>query len=88
MKYIKGIKYVMLLVAFLYILGIFVFPFMEHLKYNWIAWVVLGIYLLNLIFLWAIDAKKKNIEEVDREEATKEAKISQELLRDRNKWVV
>lgn len=78
----------MSLVAFLYILGIFVFPFMEPLKHNWIAWVVLGIYLLNLILLWAIDAKKTTIEEGDKEEATKEAKISQELLRDRNKWVV
>ena len=38
-------------------------------------------------FLWAIDGKKTTIMD-DKEEATKEAKISQELLRDRNKWIV
>lgn len=60
---------------------------MKPLKYNWTAWLVFGIYLLNLVFLWAIDGKKTTIMD-DKEEATKEAKISQELLRDRNKWIV
>ena len=87
MKYAKGIKYSLSFVALLYILGICFVPFVKPLKYNWIAWLVFGIYLLNLVFLWAIDGKQTTIMD-DKEEATKEAKISQELLRDRNKWIV
>lgn len=87
MKYAKGIKYSLSFVALLYILGICFVPFVKPLKYNWTAWLVFGIYLLNLVFLWAIDGKKTTIMD-DKEEATQEAKISQELLRDRNKWIV
>ena len=53
---------------------------MKPLKYNWIAWLVFGIYLLNLVFLWAIDGKKTTIMD-DKEEATKEAKIISRIIK-------
>lgn len=50
MKYAKGIKYSLSFVALLYILGICFVPFVKPLKYNWTAWLVFGIYLLNPCF--------------------------------------
>lgn len=86
-KNLQIIKYFLSVAAILYLLGISFLPAMKPLSHSWIAWVVFGIYFLNLIFLWAIGGKKTEHHD-DKEEATKEAQISQELLKDRNKWVV
>lgn len=87
MKNTKIAKYVLTVAAILYIFGIYFVPFMKPLKGSWVAWLIFGIYCLNLVFFWAIGGKK-SMSVDDKEEAVKEAKISQELLKDRNKWVV
>ena len=86
-KNMQIIKYLLSVAAILYLFGVFFLPAMKPLSHSWVAWVVFGIYCLNLIFLWAIGGKKTEYHD-DKEEATKEAQISQELLKDRNKWVV
>ena len=83
----KIIIYSLAIIAVIYLLGVSFVLVMKPLRHNWIAWLIFGIYCLNLIFLWAIGGKKMEHHD-DREEATKEAQISQELLKDRNKWVV
>lgn len=86
-KVLGVVKYVLLVIALLYIAGIVCIPAMKPLASNWVAWLVFIIYALNLLFVWVISGKRQAGDSQANRESSKEASISAELLRDRNKWV-
>lgn len=84
MKKHRIIKYILAAIAVVYIICIFNVPALEGLKHNFVAWLIYGIYVLNTIFIWIAFGKRKKQHRDD--EAASEAKISQELFKERNKW--
>ena len=79
------IKIVLILIAVLYIIGIICVPFMEPLRFNVFAWIIFAVYLLCAIFICGL-LGNKNKQYGATDEEKKEGKISQELLKERNKW--
>jgi len=57
----------MALLATLYIDRIFLIPSMQELKYNLIAWMVFGPYMLSLFFIWSL-SKGHRYEIISKEE--------------------
>ena len=85
---LRIVKYILLILALFYIAGVLWVPVMRPLAGSFIAWLIFSIYVLNLAFVWAISGKRTAGEPKADENSRAEAKISSELLRDRNKWVL
>lgn len=86
-KKLRIVKYILLILALFYIAGVLWVPVMRPLAGSFIAWLVFGIYVLNLAFVWAISGKRTAGAPREDEKSRAEADISSQLLRDRNKWV-
>lgn len=84
MKKLKVAKYVLPLLAIVYLVCVFAMPALEGLRHNFVAWLVFVIYLFNVIFLWGI-CRKQKIHPADEDE-NYELEISKKLFTERGKW--
>ena len=78
------IRIIMSLLAVLYIGGIFLVPSMQALRFDLIAWMCFGVYMLILFFIRGLSQGQRyenlSKEENDRLDDTKE------ILKERSKW--
>lgn len=84
MKYLKILKYLLPIIAVLYIICVFNITALEWLRYNFVAWLIFGIGVLYTLFIWIAFGKRRKQHQDD--DAAYEARISQELFKKRNKW--
>lgn len=78
---INGLKYMMAAAAGIYIIS--VFTFLKELRYSSLAWLIFAIYLIVVVFVWKLSGKRRTESKTDSD---KEAEISKEIFRERNKW--
>lgn len=77
------IRYIMLIIAFMYLIIVYSNDFFSGLRKSSLAWLIFAIYLIGVIFVWKLSGKRRTESKTDSD---KEAEISKEVFWERNKW--
>ena len=82
----RVVKWAMTILAILYLPAIFLLPFLSALRTELWAWIFYGVFVLLTVFVWGIGGKANRTvgQGVDKDEANKQTKITQEL--EHSKW--
>ena len=86
MKWSKNIRYIFTFIPIIYLICVFLIPSMEKLRYNFVAWLIFGIYSIYIVFIWAAFGGKRRKCHKKEEDLDVEIKISQEIFLNRGRW--